>query len=523
MRTLWFILLVLAVVLVWNSSSEAACTGSSPTWTSTVDRASVATCVSNAQSGDVINVTAGSASWSPAITLPAKDLDIRGATVVTCNGGSSSTSPVTCTSADNTIISCGVCFNLPFTATHIISGFTMNNSTGSFTYVYGSNVNTSKHFRVHHNKITAGSWQDMELASGSVCNFPQGVVDNNILINISVQPQGSDPGDGIGEGTTGNCSDDFWTQIPPIVGPNAIVYIERNHMQHTSSNINSADSSMGGRYVARFNNVTSGRHTFESHPVQGNNRGSQWSEAYENNQQNMTGFSGTANWRGGTGIIFNNRQDAAYAFGVTLQNDRSEGGVGGPFNDCDGTHPGVDQNTGGQSGWRCRDQPGIGYDTVAWVASPPSTYAQVAMPIYIWGNLTAGSPLNVAVSNEGNNQLHMEVNREFYCDAGNAGCSNGVRIGTIAAQPSTCTTGQAYWSTDQGGNWNTLNGAANDGTLYKCTGTNTWTSYYTPLTYPHPWAAAGGGDTTPPAAPTGVTVTQVQPEAPTNLHFTGGR
>jgi hypothetical protein len=24
------------------------------------------------------------------------------------------------------------------------------------------------------------------------------------------------------------------------------------------------------------------------------------------------------------------------------------------------------------------------------------------------------------------------------------------------------------------------------GALYKCTATNTWTSYYTPYTYPHP-------------------------------------
>ena len=68
----------------------------------------------------------------------------------------------------------------------------------------------------------------------------------------------------------------------------------------------------------------------------------------------------------------------------------------------------------------------------------------------------------------------------------------GVGEGTLAARPATCTTGVGYWATDQG-SWNTsssnpqgvqLNGG--DGVLYRCVSTNTWASYYTPYTYPHP-------------------------------------
>lgn len=62
MRTLW---LVLGVVLLWAGSLEAACTGSSPNWTSTSDNASMASCINSATSGDTITVTgSGSAAWS---------------------------------------------------------------------------------------------------------------------------------------------------------------------------------------------------------------------------------------------------------------------------------------------------------------------------------------------------------------------------------------------------------------------------------------------------------------------------
>jgi len=56
-----------------------------------------------------------------------------------------------------------------------------------------------------------------------------------------------------------------------------------------------------------------------------------------------------------------------------------------------------------------------------------------------------------------------------------------VDLGT--SLPGTCTVGAGYWKTDEG-SWDSLNPGA-DGRLYKCTSTNTWTLFYTPMNYPH--------------------------------------
>lgn len=71
----------------------------------------------------------------------------------------------------------------------------------------------------------------------------------------------------------------------------------------------------------------------------------------------------------------------------------------------------------------------------------------------------------------------------------------GVGVGVVAFRPSTCTTGVAYWATDEG-EWDSTNGATADGRLYKCTATDTWTLFYTPYTYPHPRTEESTWETT---------------------------
>jgi hypothetical protein len=78
--------------------------------------------------------------------------------------------------------------------------------------------------------------------------------------------------------------------------------------------------------------------------------------------------------------------------------------------------------------------------------------------------------------------------------------ASGVGVGTIANRPATCTTSVFYWAENES-EWDSTNGATADGNGYKCTATNTWTLYYTPLAFPHPLTSdVGGVSSVTPAA-----------------------
>ena len=74
--------------------------------------------------------------------------------------------------------------------------------------------------------------------------------------------------------------------------------------------------------------------------------------------------------------------------------------------------------------------------------------------------------------------LHMLENRDFYNYTAGFNGTSGLGRGILASRPSTCDALTAYFATDTN-------------TLYQCSSANTWTSYYTPYTYPHPLRGAG--------------------------------
>src|SRR5262249_27763592 len=138
--------------------------------------------------------------------------------------------------------------------------------------------------------------------------------------------------------------------------------------------------------------------------------------------------------------------------------------------------------------------------TIAWPR-------QALEPIYEWlnvGTVVRGWGGSYAASLT---PSRIAQNRDYYLYTASFNGTVGVGSGTRAARPATCSIGVAYWSIDQGGNWNQANGTANDGTLDVCTSTNTWTNaVYTPYPYPHPLTQTQTGL----PAPTGLS-------APTNL------
>ena len=72
------IVVSLSALLLVPIVSWAACTGSSPMWASTPDYTSVNSCVSQAQNGDRINVSVGSATWASTLSFT-KAISIIGA------------------------------------------------------------------------------------------------------------------------------------------------------------------------------------------------------------------------------------------------------------------------------------------------------------------------------------------------------------------------------------------------------------------------------------------------------------
>lgn len=154
----------------------------------------------------------------------------------------------------------------------------------------------------------------------------------------------------------------------------------------------------------------------------------------------------------------------------------------------------------------CADQGGRGQGALVsgTPPSPSAALSQTLDPIYEWNDSVTG----VGGFNGGNNMgaetLRTIANRDWYTDASNGSPqaqtsatspfngTSGVGFGTLARRPTTCASGVGYFATDQG-TWNTSGNGFGQGVLYTCGPSNTWTTHYTPYTYPHPLISGGGG------------------------------
>jgi len=442
---------LLCGVIVIDSPAMAACTGSSPTWTSTPDVASVSTCVSSASTGDTVNVSAGSATWSSGLTIT-KNLSLIGAgignTVITANTG--------------TLISYTLTNNATLAR---VSGFTFNMGGSNCAMdVSGSTVALGSkldRIRIDHNRFTNTTCT----SSNGNLNFTNawGVVDHNTIDNVRVAWRAWGTG-------TGANNWSIWGDIN--LGTDQTLWFEDNTITLNGSSYMVADCDLAGRYSARYNSLAGTSIPFPWFDWHGwtssGNQGCFGGEVYGNIFSSNGGPM--ISQRGGRAMIFYNSTTS----GVPAYNVYNNNGCPGDerqkinntyvWNNRNG-------NTGGRGGWQS----------------------------------TGGDNCGTAVVE----------NSTFWIDGSNAtgvGVTNGVGAGTLAARSATCMTGVGYWATDQ--SITDLTGMVGpnpttpiSGTLYKCTSTNTWTSYYTPFTYPHPLTRiTASTDGAPPSPPQGLRI-----------------
>lgn len=462
--------MLVVLLLMIPSMLYAACTGSSPTWTTTPDYTSVNTCVANASAGDTINFTQGTATWTNTISI-GKALTING------NGT---------TLIDGAGLIYGFFYINNFTDNANlmrITNFTFN-SVKVADYrraIYAAYVTLEK-LRIDHNNFHYGIYQ-MEL-SGAI----KGVVDNNKFYN----------GNGFLELScnTREQANAAWADLS--VGTNNSIFIEDNkfiideNWPLSTTNGNGVDGNNGAKIVFRYNEFDYDKSPYtDSLATIGfhGNGGSYWERGSDvgnrsvaimeiyNNTMHGPRIDTMFGFRGGVALIYNNHHLDTY---------------------------------GGKSGIRLTEEEYSPNYTSAFVITRTEWPGEDQIHnSFIWGNTIDGLPQsieNIAITNSPSENF-IKKDRDFFLHAPCGGSD------AVDAYGNTCTHGKASFTGVNGasGSYPT-NGLTypTKGTMkFTATGDNAYYGY-TPYTYPHPLRNDTTSYTENPQSPT-----PTVPESPT--------
>ncbi|MDD5012383.1 MAG: hypothetical protein PHQ66_01930 [Candidatus Nanoarchaeia archaeon] len=357
-------------------------------------QANVQSAINSASDGDIVQVPAGSCTWSSTVTINSKNIILRGAGIDKTN-----ITDGTGTGWNENLINVNCVEGKPFRVT----GFSFPCVVGDGTYkIYVAG--TCKNWRVDHSKFEA-TGAPPKASAVIPDGYTYGVIDHCIFNDARNWMDG----DG------GNS----WTR-PLNLGTSEAVYIEDNYYYQTVFG-NVVDSSDGASYVFRYNRVngTADGGYIEAHSGCPNGQRATFKYEIYNNTLNLNDVWALAGLRGGTGVVFDNIFTGV-SVGVphiSVDDERTcapyNGCIGlwsGWNSTCNGTSP-YDGNTPGMFGYACRDQ--IGRSTDSGILTPQSLE-----PLYEWDNKYNGNDVDIVINPVACalTSVHIQENRDYYND-----------------------------------------------------------------------------------------------------------